>query len=110
MRYFYASPLHPSFTVLSPLFSISLSLAGVFLVQRRLCRSTNREIREGNVRDAAAAAYMCISVCVRAYPCSRVLLRPRGECVRERRERARARRGGSVWESARVRVYAAVRA
>lgn len=57
------------------------------MVQRRLYRSTNREIREGNVRDAAAVACMCVcvcvSVCVRAYPCWRVLLRPGASvCVR----------------------------
>lgn len=55
----------------------------------------------------------CVHVHLCAYVRIRVrgvLLRPRGGCVRERRERARARRGGFVWESARVRVYAAVRA
>lgn len=52
---------------------------------------------------------MCVSVCVRAYPCSARSPTLCRVCVRAR-ERARARRGGFVWESARVRVYAAVRA
>jgi len=94
VRYFYTSPPRPSFTVLSPpassLFSLFLSLTvtGVFLVQRRLCRSTNRKIREGNVRDAAAAAaaaYVCICerTCVSVFP--RVLLRRAASvCVRAR--------------------------
>lgn len=93
---------------------LSLSVTGnmrFFLVQWRLCRATNREIREGNVRDVVIDT--CVRVSVRARlakcACARTRTRRRGcECVRER---ARACvRGGARVSVSHLTMYYASRA
>lgn len=109
MRYFYTSPLHPSFTVLSLPLYFFLSQPPTFFWSNDACAALRIARSARETCATPLLLRMCVFVCVRAYPYSRVLLRSATSvCVL--REGARARLDGFVWEIARVRVYAAVRA